>query len=301
MKSKEIKIAIMAILAIVLIYIGITFMKGLKFTSSDNIYYVEMSNVGGLSKSGEVIANGMNIGMVKNITYNPKTQKLAVAVELNDGFLLPQNSTASISKDMLGAPKLNIILGSNPDKLLNIGDTIQGEGNNDIMAAAGALIPQLKTILVKIDSITMAINMLTNDPSLLASVHNIEYVTENLRTSTDEVNSLLSNDVPRLMNNANAICANLESTTSKLNNIDIEGIASDAHKAIRNASSTMEELTLFTNRLNNPNSTLGRLMNDDALYTHLDTTMQNASLLLEDLRLHPSRYVHFSVFGKKSK
>ena len=129
MKSKEIKIAITAIIAVVIVYLGIIFMKGLKLFSSDNIYYVEMKNVGGLSKAGEVIANGMNIGVVKDITYDGTRQMLTVAVELNEGFSLPRNSHATTVKDMLGAPKMNIILGENPRDLLAKGDTIPGEGS----------------------------------------------------------------------------------------------------------------------------------------------------------------------------
>ena len=301
MKSKEIKIGITVVLALVFVYVGITFLKGLKLTSSDNVYYVEMENVGGLAKSGEVIANGMNIGLVKDITYDARRQTLAVAVELNDGFTLPKNSYANISKDMLGSPKLNIVLGKNPDDLLAKGDTILGEGTGDLMSSVGQLIPQLSVMIPKIDSILTAINALTNDPALLASVRNLETVTANLKTTTESVNSMLGTDIPQLVHKANNICSNLETTTGQLSRVDIAGIAANANSTLRAANSTMEELHLFTNRLNNPNGSLGRLLNDESLYSHLDSTVVNASLLLEDLRLNPRRYVHFSVFGGKKK
>lgn len=301
MKSKEIKIGITVVLALVFVYVGITFLKGLKLTSSDNVYYVEMENVGGLAKSGEVIANGMNIGLVKDITYDARKQTLTVAVELNDGFTLPQNSYANISKDMLGSPKLNIVLGKNPDDLLAKGDTILGEGTGDLMSSVGQLIPQLSVMIPKIDSILTAINALTNDPALLASVRNLEAVTSNLKTTTESVNSMLGTDIPQLVNKANNICSNLETTTGQLSRVDIAGIAANANSTLKAANSTMEELHLFTNRLNNPNGSLSRLLNDESLYSHLDSTVVNASLLLEDLRLNPRRYVHFSVFGGKKK
>ena len=179
MKSKEIKIAITAVIAVVIVYLGIIFMKGLKLFSSDNIYYVEMKNVGGLSKAGEVIANGMNIGVVKDITYDGTRQMLTVAVELNEGFSRPRNSHATTVKDMLGAPKMNIILGENPRDLLAKGDTIPGEGGGDLMSSIGEMVPQLKALMPKLDSILTAVNTLTNDPALAASLHNMEYVSNN--------------------------------------------------------------------------------------------------------------------------
>lgn len=301
MKSKEIKIAITAVIAVVIVYLGIIFMKGLKLFSSDNIYYVEMKNVGGLSKAGEVIANGMNIGVVKDITYDGTRQMLTVAVELNEGFSLPRNSHATTVKDMLGAPKMNIILGENPRDLLAKGDTIPGEGGGDLMSSIGEMVPQLKALMPKLDSILTAVNTLTNDPALAASLHNMEYVSNNLKTTTDDINRLMRHDVPQLIGHANSIFSSVETTTQQLNQIDLVGIADNASETMKNANQVVSELQLFTNQLSNQNSSLGKLMNDPSMYNHLDSTMNNASRLLEDLRLHPSRYVHFSVFGKKEK
>lgn len=301
MKSKEIKIAIAAIVAVVIVYLGIIFMKGLKLFGTDNIYYVEMKNVAGLSKAGEVIANGMNIGSVKDISYDSKRQMLTVAVELNEGFSLPRNSHATTTKDMLGAPKMNIILGENPNDLLTVGDTIYGEGGGDLMSSIGDMVPQLKALMPKLDSILSAVNTLTNDPALATSLQNMEYITNNLKTTTDDVNQLMRRDVPQLMGHANNICTNLETTTSQLNQLDLAGMASNANATLESANQAVSELQSFTSQLNNQHSSLGKLMNDPSIYNHLDSTMNNASRLLEDLRLHPKRYVHFSLFGKKDK
>ena len=301
MKSKEIKIAIAAIVAVVIVYLGIIFMKGLKLFGTDNIYYVEMKNVAGLSKAGEVIANGMNIGSVKDISYDSKRQMLTVAVELNEGFSLPRNSHATTTKDMLGAPKMNIILGENPNDLLTVGDTIYGEGGGDLMSSIGDMVPQLKALMPKLDSILSAVNTLTNDPALATSLHNMEYITNKLKITTDDVNQLMRRDVPQLMGHANNICTNLETTTSQLNQLDLAGMASNANATLESANQVVSELQSFTSQLNNQHSSLGKLMNDPSIYNHLDSTMNNASRLLEDLRLHPKRYVHFSLFGKKDK
>lgn len=292
--SKEIKIALVTIVAILIVYFGIMFLKNIKLARTNNVYYVEMSDVNGLSPQAEVLANGMNIGTVKSLTYDAKRQLVVVAVDLVEGYQVPKGSTATLSKDMLGSPKMRVILGDDPASVLQAGDTIPGFPMSDLMASAGELVPSVKALVPKLDSILTALNTLANDPALPATLHNLEYVTGNLRTTTDRLNHMLGNDVPQLMARVNRVGGNLEETTAKLNQVDFAGMSSRANQ-------TLDDLNLFTNRLNNENSTLGRLMNDASVYNHLDSTMLNASRLLEDLRLHPKRYVHFSLFGKKDK
>ena len=301
MKTKEIKLAIIAILSVAIVYFGIIFLKGLKLFSTDNIYYVAMKDVGGLAKSAEVMSKGMKVGQVKDIQYDAATQMLTVAVELENGLVLTQGSHANITKELLGAPKLNIVMGDDASDLLSRGDTIPGTAGSDLMSAAGDMIPQIQQLMPKLDSILTALNTIMNDPSIPASLQNLEYVSNNLKTTTDGINGLLARDVPRLMVKANGICDNPQTTTNQLGQVDIAGIADNANSAISTANQTMQELQLFTNKLNNPNSSLGRLMNDASIYNNLDSTTLNASRLLEDLRLNPKRYVHFSVFGSKKK
>lgn len=287
-------------MAIIIVYFGIVFLKGLKLFTTDNIYYVEMKNVGGLNKSDVVVANGMSIGMVKEITYDAHKQTLAVAVELDEGFTLPRGSHANITKEMLGSPKLNIILGTNPDQMLNRGDTIQGEAGGDLMSAAADMLPQLQQIIPRLDSIVTAVNTLANDPALAEALHNIQYISANLKTTTDDVNHMLNTDIPTIMNQTHGIMTNLETTTTNINQVDIQQLAQTANNTMQAANQAMADINQITAKLNNPNSTVGRLINDPRVYDHLDSTMTNASKLLEDLRLNPKRYVHFSLFGKKT-
>ena len=301
MKTKEIKLAIVAILSICIIYFGIIFLKGLKLFSTDNIYFVEMKDVGGLAKSAEVTSKGMKVGLVKDITYNSDNQMLSVEVELNEGIVPTQGSYANITKELLGAPKLNIVLGENPKALLNRGDTIKGVVGTDLMSVANEMIPQIKQLQPKLDSILTAINNIVNDPAIMESLNNLEYASRNLKTTSNKINSMLDSDMPQLINKANKICNNLQNTTDNINKIDIISIADNANQTLVTTNQTMQELKVFTNNLNNPNSSLGRLMNDPNIYNNLDSTTLNASRLLEDIRLNPKRYINFSLIGKKSK
>lgn len=292
--TREIKIGIVAIAAILIVYFGIIFLKGIKLSSTENVYYITMSDVNGLSPQADVLANGMVVGQVKSLSFDAATQLVAIGIELNKGYSLPKGSTATLQKDMLGAPKVKVILGTDPTQTLVPGDTIKGVPMMDLMASAGDMIPSVEALMPKIDSILTALNALVNNPALPQTLANMEYVTGNLRTTTDQLNVLLGKDVPQMMTHVNQVGINLESTTAQLKSIDYKGLADGMGQ-------TMGNLNAFTAQLNNQNSTLGRLMNDASMYEHMDTTMQNASLLLKDLREHPKRYVHFSLFGKKDK
>ena len=292
--TREVKIALVTVVAILIVYFGIMFLKNIRLSSANNIYYIEMSDVNGLSPQAEVLANGMHVGLVKSLSFDAKRQLVVIAVDLNEGYQLPCGSTATLQKDMLGAPKERLILGKDPGQMLTAGDTISGFPMADLMAAAADVVPSVTALMPKLDSILTALNTIVSDPAITASLHNMEYMTQNLRMTTDQLNAVLRKDLPQMMAHVNAVGGNLEQTTTRLNQVDFEGIAENANGAVG-------ELRLFTNRLNNPNSTLGKLMSDASVYDHLDSTMLNASLLLDDLRRHPKRYVHFSLFGKKDK
>ena len=110
--TKEVKIALVTVVAILIVYFGIMFLKNVKLSSAKNIFYVEMSDVNGLSPQAEVLANGMNVGLVKSLTFDAQRQMVIVAVDLNEGYQLPKGSTATLQKDMLGAPKMKLMLGA---------------------------------------------------------------------------------------------------------------------------------------------------------------------------------------------
>lgn len=296
--TKEIKIACTVIMAIFIVYFGIIWLKGLKIFNNDKEYVVIMDNVSGLNVSSDVLANGLKVGYVKNISYNSKNQKMALVLDIAPTFELPEGTTVFVTKEMLGSAKLNLELGSVNANLLSNGDTIYGKSSADLMSAAADMIPQIEGLLPKMDSILTSLNSLVADPALAATLHNLEYTTANLRTTTNEINGLLKKDMPQLMASANKAMGNAEILTESLNKVDIEGIANNANQTLANTNRITNKLY---SALNSKDNSLGMLVNDNSIALNLDSTIRNASILLEDLRLHPKRYVHFSVFGKKDK
>lgn len=296
--SKEIKIASVAVLSAVIIYVGTIFLKGLKLFNDEVSYYVEVSDVMGMPTASDVRANGLKVGTVKAIQLNPGRQDLTVEITINPNFKIPRGTTVYMTKEMLGSAMMNLRLGSDPSDILQPGDTIKGVPMVDLMTAAGDMIPQVQALLPKMDSILTAINTLANDPSIKTSIHNMEALTTEFRTTTKQINGLLGKDVPQLMAKTNNICSNLETTTNNLNQIDMVGMAKKADATLE----SVQNMTFKINTaMNSKDNSLGMLMNDNSIALHLDSTVQNSSKLMEDLRLNPKRYVHFSLFGRKNK
>ena len=152
-------------------------------------------------------------------------------------------------------------------------------------------------MLPKLDSILASLNTLMQDPAIKNSLHNVDDITANLSATSRELNTLsiqLNKQMPSMMAKTNGILTNAEGVTQKLNDIDIVATMQKVDRAMANVEQT-------TAKLNSNDGTLGLLMRDADLYNNMNATMQSADSLLIDMRQHPKRYVHFSVFGKKDK
>ena len=172
-----------------------------------------------------------------------------------------------------------------------------GNTSNGLMGTVSALVPSVEKILPKLDSIMTSLNTLLADPAIAQSLHNIRSVTTDLTTSSKQLNILLAGlnrQVPGLFAQANGILSNTSTLTSNLAAVDVAGTMAQVNQTLANVQT-------LTQRLNSNEGTLGLLMNDDALYHRLNATVLSADSLLINVREHPKRYVHFSVFGKKDK
>jgi phospholipid/cholesterol/gamma-HCH transport system substrate-binding protein len=296
--TKEVKIAITGIVSIVVLFFGLQFLKGLSLFSNDAAYYVKFSDVSGLSSSSPVYANGYKVGVVKTIEYdyNPAGDIVAV-LGLDKQMNLPRGSRAELASDLLGNIKINLILGDNPTDLLHAGDTIQGGLEGGVMSKVGEMMPALERLLPKLDSIMSSLNQLLADPALRNTLHNVEGMTGNLNATSRDLQSLsaqLNHDVPSMLKKADGIMDNTQQLTQHIASINMEEMTAKVNQTLANVEQ-------MTQKLNSNEGTLGLLMRDASLYRNLTSTAANADSLLIDLKAHPKRYVHFSVFGKKDK
>ena len=296
--TKEIKIALVAIVGILVMYFGINFLKGMNLFSTNNAYYMTFDDIQGLGASTPIYADGYKVGTVDGLEYDYKENgPIKVKVDINKDLRIPQGSKAEIVKDLMGNLQVNLLLANNPRERVEPGGVIPGAVNGGMMDKAANLIPVVEKMLPKLDSILTSVNALLADPALAASLHNVETITSNLTVSTRELNTLmagLNKQVPGMVRKANGVLDNTNRLTANLASLDVQG-------TLNKVNQTLESAHQFTEKLNSNQGSLGLLMNDTKLYHNLTSTMSHADSLVIDLKAHPKRYVHFSVFGRKDK
>lgn len=294
--KKEFTIGIAAIAALLILFIGINYLKGINMFKSESYYYVDYTNVNGLALSSPVYTNGFKVGLVRDIQYNfNKPGHIIVGIEMDDNIKIPQGSKAELVTEMLGTVKMNLIMNYNEEKIIAPGDTIEGYANNGIMAKAEEeLLPQMEKMMPKLDSILSSLNKILADPALGNTIKNAEKLTASLSQTSNHLEKLMSNDIPTLTSNVTMITEDLKVISGNLKGIDYA-------ETFNKIDQTLKNVYALTDKLNNKDNTIGLLLNDSELYNNLNATSANAASLLKDLQEHPKRYVHFSLFGKKDK
>lgn len=296
--TKEVRIALVAIAGIIVLFFGMNFLKGMSVFSTDHTYYVKFKDISGLSASNPIFADGYKIGVVKTIKYDyANNGDVVVGFDVDNNLRIPKGSSAEIVTDLMGNVKMNLLLANNPRERVMPGDTIQGAINEGAMGKLQAMIPAVEKMLPKLDSIMSSLNAILADPAIRQSMANVQTITSNLTVTTKELNTMmagLNKNMPTMMNKANNVLDNTETLTANLAAVDVAGTMAKVNQ-------TLDNVQTVTDKLNSKDGSLGLLINDPALYHNLTSTMGSADSLLIDLKAHPKRYVHFSVFGRKDK
>lgn len=301
--KKEIRIALVAIVGIIVLFFGLNFLKGMSMLSTDDAYYIKFKDVSGLSASNPIYADGYQVGVVRGIDYDYEhSGNVLVRFTVDNDLRIPKGSSAEIVTDLMGNVKMNLLLANNPRERVNPGDTIVGAINAGMMGAIEQVLPKVAALVPKLDSILTSVNNLLADPALAASLHNVQTISTDLTVSTRQLNTLLASvnsRVPGMMTKADYALDKAGSTMNNADRLTANLAAFDIQGTMAKVDQTMTNVQSITQKLNNKEGSLGLLMNDPALYNNLNATMISADSLLTNLKAHPKRYVHFSLFGKK--
>jgi len=293
--SKEAKIGLTGIVAIIILYLGVTFLKGMSLFGTNDKYYISFQNAKGLTNSSSVFADGYQIGVVSNINYDyNKPGEVVIEISVDNDVRIPQGTTAELAEGMLGGCTLNMTMGTNPKVAIQPGDTIKGSDASGLMAKAEQMLPQVEKVMQHVDSLILTLNKVAGDPKIQQTLANAEALTDNLNKSTEQLNLLLNKQLPTLITTYDAAGKNIEKLTGNLAELNMQ-------QTLAHVNNTIDDVQELIKLLQNPDGNLGLLLGDTLLYHNLNTTIGSANNLLLDLQENPKRYVHFSVFGKKDK
>lgn len=289
--SKEVKIGIAFVIAIFLLYYGISFLKGINLFKPSNTYMVTFDDISGLTQSSPVTLNGFQVGLVSSMEL-ASNNKVVVFLAMDKGVKIPKGSKMSLDVSVLGSA--TIIMETNPYTKEHYSgtDTIAGIKKKGMLDAADTMLPQIQELVPKIDSILTGIQALVNSPALTQSLADVNQITGNLAQSTKQLNTMmtaLNKDVPTITGNLNTMSNNLSGVSSQISQMDISS-------TFQSIDATMKNLENLSNRINSKEGSLGLLLNDRQLYDSLNNTIGNASLLLKDIKENPSRYINVKVF-----
>lgn len=293
--TKEVKIGITFVVAFALLYWGINFLKGINLFTPTNHYILRFERVDGLVVSNSVLIRGYKVGQVHEIRYDfSQPRPFTVTININDDVNLPQGTVAALfDESMLGGKGINLLF-SDAASFHSAGDTLTTTIDPGMMGALADIIPTLSATIAHLDSLVLSLDDMVHSPQISTSLDNIERITADFTRTTRSLNHFMDHRLPRVIDQFDTTMTNLNTITTDLSRVNYTDI-------IHSIDSTVNNLNRFAQRINDPDGTVGLLLNDPALYRELTTTVSSANNLLLDLKANPKRYVHFSLFGRKDK
>lgn len=296
--AREIKVGLLAVVAIFLLYFGLNFLKGVNIFSSTNTYFGKFSNLNGLVEQSPVYVRGYKVGQVDKIVYDFKSDiPFVVTFSINRDIELPQGTElALVSDGLLSGSALQLNIPIAPEsKLFASHDTlptivVPGLVEN----LQQGLLTHVDSAVGRIDSLVAVVTAQLEGEHLKNTLANVDKVTSDLRLTSQDLKVLMHTRVPNIIDNVDSVMTDVKIVSAQLSALDLKATMGKVDGAVDNVNSLLESI-------NTNEGTLGLLLNDKELYVSLNKTVGSADSLLVDLKAHPKRYVHFSLFGGKDK
>jgi phospholipid/cholesterol/gamma-HCH transport system substrate-binding protein len=305
--SKEFKTGIVALIVLAMSMWGYYFLKGENiFQPNNRQFKVEYSNIGGLSKSSLVTINGLKVGKVDEILFDPDPMKrgsLIVLFSMDNDFEFSKKSVVKIySPSPLGGSNLAIIPDYTDENAVS-GDVLQGEIESSLFTSIGERLDPIQTklehVIVSADSLFKNINNILDKQtiqSVKTSVKTLEYSLADVRKAIQSVNGIMDStsvNLKETMRYSRNFAENLSNVSDTLVNADLGGI-------MREAQVTLFTVNSMLKGIDEGKGSLGKFVNDNAMYDNLTNVSKELEQLLREMKLNPKRFVHFSLFGKSA-
>ncbi|NCA22607.1 MAG: MCE family protein, partial [Crocinitomicaceae bacterium] len=320
---KEIKVGVIALLAIAVLVAGINFLKGNSFFGGDDSYYAYFPNSGQLMVSSNVTLNGVVVGKVTEIKYMPKndsTKNVRITFNIqNKDVKIPKGSIIEIGSLDLFNKGVLIQLSSDISKgFYKPGSTLPGRLSVDMMSQvksyADPISQRLQAMMTSVDKMVVSLSSFWDETAtseIEGSLRQVKITIEKLGNVATEIESFVGTEkiqFSRIMSNIENITGNLKKSNDEVTaiigntrKVSDDLVSADFKNVILDAQTTIKKLNAVLADVESGNGTIGKLLHDEKLYTELVETNNELQNLVNDLQLHPERYVHFSVLGAKTK
>ncbi|OKS86214.1 MlaD family protein [Mucilaginibacter polytrichastri] len=309
--NNETKVGILTVLAIAILLLGYSYLKGSDVFSGDNRFYAVYRSVEGLTVSKPVLVNGFPIGKVSKMQLRPDGRTI-VQFKIDHQYNVPVNTLAKLeSTDLLGGKAIIFELGTSKEYAEDQ-DTLRADVQGSLAESLQPIQRKAELLFAKLDSTLSSVNKILNpdfqknvDRSFLSIANSLQ----TLEGTTKKIDNLVggqSKHIGNIMNNAEVVSSNLKVTTAHLQTVstNFETFSTDlangnVKQTLDNANKTVADLQATVAKINNGTGSLSLLLNDDKMYNNLNAASGNLNNLFIDIKAHPSRYVSFSVFGGK--
>ena len=303
--TREIKVAVLVILSIVLFYWGFTFLKGRNLFDNSNKLYAVYDNVAGLVVSAPVTINGLNIGKVNTIEMLPDGKMKVELIITNEQIQIAKSSIAQImDSGLIGGREIAILNNFSDKNYTESGDTLK---TSDKLGLTAELANQIGPVKDKVEILLENANKLiesvngtlaaTTQQKLKYAIASLEVTMAEFSQTSKSINGILAENKSKL----NTTLTNFEKTSSNLNSMSSSLEKAELGATVKKLEATLTSVNGMMTNLEQGKGSMGKLLSDDAMYNNLTKTSKELELLLQDLRLNPTRYVNVSVFGKKNK
>ena len=302
--TKEVGIGILVILGTLMSVFSYNYLKGINLFEKTRTFQVIYTKVDGLSPSNPVTLNGYKIGKVQKINFNSNdTRELIVDIVIENDVKFSKTSKAELYETgLIGGKAIAIIPDYDNNAIAESGDYLIGSVKPGLTDLVNQIMPQiqlqLEAVMKKAEIVLSNINTLFDEEtkkSLKSSIDQFASLTNSLSETSGNINDFIKDNSPNLtttIDNLNATSLKMKDMSNSMSEVDLNLI-------LTNLDSTISNLNNLTNKLNQGEGTLGKLIYDDGLFKNLDNATKNLEELIEDIKLNPKRYVHFSIFGKK--
>lgn len=292
-------------------YFGINFLKSRRIFSDDRIMYTVFPRADGLEVSAPVLVNGFKIGTVDKVSFDMETSEVLVKLIVDGQYDLPATSVVEIaSTSLLGGKALVLTLGKKDDHYLASGDTIKSVYAPGLTESLGQEYGKLKATATEIvDKLNLALDGLNrtlsqeNTEALTTTLANIEQMSSDLSEVTGSQKTNLKELIANLSSLSKSLAEMMPQIDRGVDNLATltDTLKTQGPELIHSLVGSITNLNMILAKANSDQGTVGKLINDEALYQHINTTVVSLNALLEDIKENPKRYINVSVFGSKEK